>query len=209
MKLFNIQLDKLFKQKNFINLSQKKHIFIEVKNLGPVGFKRSYRAKRLILKIKEDKQILVSVPRGISLEIAMNFLISKTKWVNNTLNKISLKEQQKKNLKDKIILINREKAKKIITNRVKFLAGLYDFAYNKIAIKNQKTIWGSCSSKNNLNFNYKIASLPKHLMDYVILHELMHTEIKDHSKLFWNTLDKYVSDSKSLRKELKSIHFSI
>ncbi len=196
----------MFNKKKPQRLSQNKPYMVEIEDVGLVNFKRSYRAKRLILRIKEDGSINVSVPRGVTSDKAINFVIAKTQWINKTFQKMSLLKKQRENSSKKINLIEKDIAKQIIIDRVVVLANRFDFSYGRIFIKNQKTIWGSCSSKNNLNFNYKIASLPKDLMDYVILHELVHTKVKNHSELFWNTLDKYIKNSKSLRKELKNIH---
>jgi hypothetical protein len=70
-------------------------------------------------------------------------------------------------------------------------------------VKNQKTRWGSCSDKNNINLNINLVRLPDELIDYVILHELVHTRIKNHSHQFWEEMNKVVEDPKSLDKKLR------
>ena len=81
--------------------------------------------------------------------------------------------------------------------------------FNKINIKNQKTRWGSCSKKGNLNFNYKIALLPQHLADYIIVHELCHLGEFNHSRSFWNLVAKVFPEYLGIRNELRrsGIHF--
>ena len=64
-------------------------------------------------------------------------------------------------------------------------------------------MWGSCSEKNNINLNINLVRLTEELMDYVILHELVHLKVKNHSKQFWAELDKYVGNAKELDKKLK------
>lgn len=89
--------------------------------------------------------------------------------------------------------------------RVFELSNKHGFSYKKIFIKNARTRWGSWSAKNNLNFNLHLMRLPDKLIDYVILYELSHTVIKDHSKKFWALPDKLVGDAKSLDKRVKEV----
>ena len=76
-------------------------------------------------------------------------------------------------------------------------------------MRNSKTRWGSCSYENNINLNLHLMRLPNHLIDYVILHELVHTKIKNHSKDFWNLLDVVTGNAKNLDRELKNHHTKI
>lgn len=97
----------------------------------------------------------------------------------------------------------RFEAKDYIPNRVAELAAEFGFSYNNVFLKNLKTRWGSCSGKNNLNFNIHLMKTPYELIDYVILHELAHTIHKNHSKYFWEHLEKVCQNSKKLDKKLK------
>ena len=81
--------------------------------------------------------------------------------------------------------------------------GTLMFTYNNITIHNQRTRWGSCSPNNNISLNMKLVRLPDDLIDYVILHELVHTRIKNHSKKFWDELNVYICDAKKLERRLK------
>ena len=73
----------------------------------------------------------------------------------------------------------------------------------RVVIRCQKTRWGSCSANDNINLNVNLVRLRPGLMDYVILHELVHTRTKNHSRRFWSQLDELVGDAKALDKELK------
>ena len=98
----------------------------------------------------------------------------------------------------------RIEAKKFLPQRVEELAGKYGFSYRKVFVKNAKTLWGSCSSKNNINLNLSLIRLPEKLQDYIIIHELAHTVHRNHGPQFWGLLDKYFGDARSMAKELKS-----
>ena len=102
---------------------------------------------------------------------------------------------------------NKDISLQLVKNRVEYFNQFYKFHYNKISIKNQKTRWGSCSKKGNLNFNYKIIFLPKELQDYLIVHELCHLKEFNHSKKFWDLVKLKIPNlnqvSKMLRKHIR------
>lgn len=80
---------------------------------------------------------------------------------------------------------------------------LYNFPVGRVSIKNARTRWGSCSAKGNLNFNYKIALLPEHLADYLVVHELCHIGQFNHSQAFWDLVAQAVPEYRERRAELK------
>ena len=69
--------------------------------------------------------------------------------------------------------------------------------------KRQKTLWGSCTSRNNINLNINLINLPRDLIDYVIVHELVHTKVKNHGPKFWSMLNGLVDNARALDKKLK------
>jgi predicted metal-dependent hydrolase len=97
----------------------------------------------------------------------------------------------------------KEKAREIAEFRCKYFAEIYNLKYNKISIRNQRTRWGSCSRRGNLNFSYKIALLPEELSDYIIVHEVCHLGQFNHSKDFWNLVAKTVPNYIKLKEDLK------
>ncbi len=98
--------------------------------------------------------------------------------------------------------IDRKAAREIIVARLNHLSEKHDLPYNKVFVKNQKTRWGSCSMKNNINLNINLARIPRELMDYAILHELVHTRVKDHSCRFWHMLLRHLPNARELDQEL-------
>jgi len=97
----------------------------------------------------------------------------------------------------------RIEAKEYLPQRVEYLAKKHGFTYSKVFIKNMKSRWGSCSSKNNINLNLQLMRLPNELIDYVILHELVHTKVRNHSPDFWIVLNNIIENAKDKRRQLK------
>jgi len=103
----------------------------------------------------------------------------------------------------------RKEAKEYLPKRVSDLANKHNFEFNKVSIKNSKTRWGSCSFDNSINLSLHLMRLPDYLVDYVILHELVHTKIKNHSRDFWQLLDLVSGNAKKLDREVKEFRIQI
>ena len=86
--------------------------------------------------------------------------------------------------------------------RLNYFSDKYNLKINQVRFKNQKTLWGSCSSKNNINLNYLLVMAPMLVIDYVIIHELVHTVHKNHSENFWNAVEAIMPDYKKAKKWL-------
>lgn len=99
----------------------------------------------------------------------------------------------------------KEIARKIIMQRLVELNQGYGFLYKKVAIRNQKTRWGSCSKSGNLNFNYKIAFLGSEVLDYVIVHELCHLKEFNHSQNFWDLVAVEIPDYQEIQDKMKKV----
>ncbi len=113
-------------------------------------------------------------------------------------------ENSKRFIENTLTSIYRFEAKKLLPPRLKELAELHDFHFNKITIRNNKRNWGSCSSKNNISLNLQMMKLPDELIDYILLHELVHTEIKNHSSEFWDKLNSVTNNrAKDMAKQVR------
>ena len=86
--------------------------------------------------------------------------------------------------------------------RIAHINGFYGFIVGRVSIRNQKSRWGSCSKKGNLNFNYRLALIPPSLADYVIAHELCHLKEFNHGKKFWELIEKTIPDHQLRRHAL-------
>ena len=98
-----------------------------------------------------------------------------------------------------------QKALCVIPERVEYFAEMMNVTYGRITIREQKTRWGSCSSKGNLNFNWKLVLMPEEVLDYVVVHELAHRKEMNHSERFWNHVEKVLPDYQARRKLLREL----
>ena len=98
-------------------------------------------------------------------------------------------------------------AQNYLPQRLEFLAKKYSFKYNKVSLRNQKTRFGSCSYQNNISLNINLMSYDFDIIDYVLIHELVHTKVKNHSSKFWAEVEKICPNYKILRKILKKGQF--
>jgi len=115
--------------------------------------------------------------------------------------------------KNTLYATHKETARALILERLQFFNQEGRYRYNRVAIRDQRRCWGSCSSKGNLNFSYKLLFLPPCLRDYIIVHELSHLEVLNHSADFWNIvavqMPDYVVRMKTLRHLEKTIGTSV
>ncbi|MBL6871612.1 MAG: M48 family metallopeptidase [Flavobacteriales bacterium] len=147
----------------------------------------------------------------ISTELSKNTVHIENSNVKVLISKkLSISSEENQIYIRNIILeIWRKEAKEYLPKRVEALAIDHDFNYQKLTIKNTKTRWGSCSFDNNINLSLHLMRISNELIDYVILHELVHTKVKNHSSKFWETLEKHCPNSKILDKELKKYSLRI
>lgn len=102
-------------------------------------------------------------------------------------------------------VVHKESARALVHARLTHWNQYYNLQYNRVAIRNQRRCWGSCTSLRNLNFSYKILFLPPHLQDYIIVHELCHLQELNHGQNFWNLVAQQVPEYRSHMAELKAI----
>jgi predicted metal-dependent hydrolase len=174
-----------------------------ITGIGHVLLERSDRARCVIITVKSDQTIRVAVPARVTFKTALEFVHQKKSWIKKALTRIHQKEAHQRDLAALFAGIDKSKAKSTLTARLQALAKKHGLSYNKVFIRNQRTRWGSCSTKGNISLNMKLVVLPQELIDYVLLHELVHTKIHNHSRRFWGGLDKHVGNAKSLSARLK------
>jgi hypothetical protein len=165
--------------------------------------KKSKRAKRIRISVSQEKGIVVTIPRGFSERIANKFLEEKKDWINSKVKLFSGIDKRIIKHSRKDYLEKKEEVRGLISERISFLNYDNEFKFNRISIKNLSSRWGSCSTKGNLNFNYRMIYLPNNLIDYIIIHELCHLKEMNHSQRFWKLVSENCSRYIEARKELK------
>ncbi len=177
---------------------------VEHPEVGTVKYIGNNRAKRIIISIKPE-YVRVVIPKRQSLKNAQKFVESRLDWIKTNKQSMNVQLEKKRNLPE----IDRKVARKILCRRIGELAQLHNFVYNRVSIRKQKTRWGSCSTKNNINLNANLLHLPPELMDYVLLHELVHTRVKNHSKDFWDELETVVPNARQVDRRLKDYQYCL
>ena len=97
----------------------------------------------------------------------------------------------------------------VLAERTQWYAALHGFKFTKLRITSARTRWGSCSSRGTLSFTWRLVMAPMPVIDYVVLHELVHLQIKNHSKDFWGKVGMLMPDYQQKRKWLKTNHLSL
>ena len=169
--------------------------------------------KTLAIQINPDLSVTVRAPMYAPQSDIERILREKESWIQKHIEKIREMKKKKKETQGESVeseyLTNEEikkladKALQHIPKRVSYYAKQIGVTYGKITIRNQKTRWGSCSSKGNLNFNCLLMLTPPEVIDYVVVHELCHRKEMNHSVAFWAEVEKVIPNYKEQVKWLK------
>lgn len=156
------------------------------------------------LELQPDSSVIIRVPWHVSDTEAMNFLNKKRKWIENHIQKAEAESKTTfPALSDKELKDLAEQALVVFPEKVEYYSKILQVTYHKITIRNQKTRWGSCSAKGNLNFNCLLMLAPDEVIDYVVVHELCHRLEMNHSQAFWCHVAQVLPDYKIRKQWLK------
>lgn len=164
------------------------------------------RRKTISIEVTADAQVIVRAPNRAKLADINRFIGEKADWIDKSLNKMRQRQNeqsQRKELSSQEVKLLVTRAKRIIPQRVRHYADIMGVTYGRITIRMQKSRWGSCSAKGNLNFNCLLMRTPETILDYVVVHELCHLKEMNHSERFWAEVEKVLPDYKERRKWLK------
>ena len=175
---------------------------IHLEGIGPVVLERSDRARRISMTVNPDR-IRVAVPKHASFAAAEAFARQKRGWLEKVLGRIRARRTSQVDFVAELGRLDLKATKQALRNRLAALAAEHGYRYTSVTIRNQKTRWGSCSHRNAISLNIKLALLPAHYRDYVILHELVHTRHHNHAPAFWQELDRCVPGARRIARRLR------
>ena len=163
--------------------------------------KRSSR-KTLAIHITPAGEVEVRCPMTMPRATVEAFVESKRGWIGKHLQAISAKPKEPELTEDEHRALARQ-AKAVFPERVMHFAPLVGVSHGRITVRCQRSRWGSCSSKGNLNFNYLLMLAPPEVLDYVVVHELCHQKEMNHSPRFWAEVERVLPDYRTQKQWLK------
>ena len=178
--------------------------------VGEVTLARSSRARRVSIRVRATGAVRLAYPFGVSRQRALAFLDEKVGWILAVRERMERKRaalppqlppaERKARIEEL-----RRAAKADLPERIARLAAATGLRYEKLSIRASRTKWGSCSGQNHISLSLFLMTLPEHLRDFVILHELCHTVHHNHSPRFHALLDRLVGGhEKALNRELRA-----
>lgn len=174
---------------------------ITIPGVGDVLLEKSRRARHVSLSVRPFRGARVAVPVGVSFAAAEAVAREKAGWLRRQIRRMGVLEQEAEAL-PLAPALPRPAARQYLVQRLERLAQQHGFTFNRVFVRNQKTRWGSCSYRNNINLNIHLARLPERLTDYALLHELVHTRIRNHGPDFWTEMIRLMPDARALDREL-------
>lgn len=177
--------------------------------LGEVTLSQTLRARRISISVRATGAVRLAFPCGVSQKRALGFLEQKEAWIGAARERLARKraslppqlspEERKARIEEL-----RRAAKADLPGRIARLSEATGLKYEKLSIRASRTKWGSCSGRNHISLSLFLMTLPEHLRDYVIVHELCHTVHHNHSPRFHALVDRLLGGrEKPLNRELR------
>lgn len=154
------------------------------------------------IQITRNGEVLVRCPRRMPEAEVRRFVAEKSAWIEGHLAALRAVPQEPA-LTDGVLHDLTRQAMEVIPARVAHFAPLVGVTCGAITIRSQRSRWGSCSGKGNLNFNCLLMLTPPEVLDYVVVHELCHRLEMNHSPRFWAEVERVLPDYRTRRKWLK------
>ena len=217
MKFHDFEIESIIFQKRktiSIKIVEKNKLLIK----APVGTteeiiykiieKHQKNLQKISIKIEKRKKMISQIKYEIGETVPFFGEKYKLSFGENNLpyiekDKLFISEKESEKIKTALIKWYKEKAKEYLIPRAEKIAKQYNFEFKKVKIGSARTRWGSCSSLKNINLTWRLMMLPEKIIDYVIIHELVHLKKPHHKKSFWKEIEKIMPDYKKAVKWLK------
>ncbi len=180
---------------------------LDLPGVGPVTVARSARASRLSVSVRADGTVRAAVPFGISFKVAEAFIRVRARLIAENVARIRARTARLIPVPD-IPASEHRAARERLLSRLAALAARYGFTYRRAVVRGQQSRWGSCSARGTISLNRRLVRLPVDLLDYVLLHELLHTRLPHHGLSFWAALEGLAANARGLRKRLRGYHLA-
>lgn len=170
----------------------------------PYELKRRRGQRSIRVSVHPGGRLLVTCGLMMPVGEIERFLMRKHEWITSAIDKMKVWQPgllAKRDPED--YRIHKKAALKMIEERITHFNQIYQHRFRSVSVKSHRRLWGSCSRQGRLNFNYKLIHLPQTLADYVIVHELCHLAVFNHSKKFWMEVERAIPDWKKRRQELR------
>ena len=155
------------------------------------------------LNVAEDGTITVRAPYRMAARAADAFVEGHSEWILSRIQAYEKLKEERPVYTDEEREAGRDRAGKKLEEKCRFYAKRMGVSYGRITVREQKTRWGSCSAKGNLNFNWKLILMPEGILDYLVVHELAHRMEMNHSPAFWRVVEREIPDYRERRMWLK------
>jgi len=172
-----------------------------------VVFVRHDRARRYLIRVREDGVVRVTVPRWGSKREAQAFADRERAWIEKQLQRVERERSRPrpKRLSPEIERALRSRAKQELPPRLLELAARHGLTVTRVTIRNQRSRWGSCARSGHICLNWRLVTMPDVVRDYVMIHELMHLRRMDHSPAFWKLVQAACPEYQQARAWLKTL----
>lgn len=165
--------------------------------------------KRLTLRVGKGGAVTVSAPMRVSESFIEKFVHQHEQWILQAKAKIQEREKSEtEKIKFPSFESSKARAKKLLLERVRYWSKWYGVSFERVSIKRASTRWGSCSTKGNINLQYKLFFLPEEFREYVVVHEVCHLLHMNHSHAFWKEVERSVPNWRIIKRKMKQFSLS-
>lgn len=169
----------------------------------PIIFERS-RRKTLAISVTDKMQLYIKAPLRMPEREIDRFIKQRKFWIYKQAKRVQKAAENHVEYSEREQMMMREKARSVLTEKTDRYKKELNVEYNKIRIGDQKTRWGSCSSKGTISYSWRLILMPEEIQDYVVVHELCHLHEMNHSKRFWEWVAGVIPDYQRRRMWLKT-----